>query len=248
MYLTAMTIAHSERNEILRDMEIWFARHAQPAWENAGIAVLDPGLTPLGTQQAQYLADRVSELSRPPSRVWRSSTQRAAATAEPIEARLGLQADMYPWLDEVRLPAEWEGRPAHTLSSEFKRAQGRTVTEWWSGIAGGETFETFHQRVTHHLDRTLEDMGVRMRPTSVAPLWDGAGGDEVLLIVGHAGTNSVAIGHLMGLRPVPWQWERMALKHASLSRLRAIPIADGYIFGLSEHSDVGHLPNDMRTW
>ena len=159
-----------------------------------------------------------------------------------------MTADVYPWLDEVRLPAEWEGRPAHTLSDKFEQARTRSVTEWWSGIAGGETFEVFHQRVTHNLDRRLnEAFGVTMRPTSVAPLWDGAQDRGVLLIVGHAGTNSVAIGHLMGLRPVPWQWERMALKHASLSRLRAVPLADGSIFGLKEHSDVAHLPSDERT-
>ena len=229
-------------------MEIWFVRHAQPAWESNGAAVLDPILTPLGERQAERLSERVKTFKRHPTRIWRSTTRRAQATARPVEAVLGLTAEVYEWLDEVRLPPEWEGRPAHTLSQHFKTARSRTVTEWWAGVAGGETFETFHQRVTHHLDRTLAEAGVTMRPTSVAPLWDGAGGDEVLMIVGHAGTNSVAIGHLMGLRPVPWQWERMALKHASVSRLRAIPIADGFIFGLSEHSDVAHLPEDERSW
>ncbi len=228
-------------------MEIWFARHAQPAWAQNGTAVLDPVLTPLGKRQAELLAERVGTLKRRPTRIWRSDTRRTAATAQPVEAHLEISAEVFGWLDEVRLPAEWEGRPAHSLSDHFARARSRTVTEWWSGIAGGETFEAFHQRVTHDLDRKLATLGVTHRPTSVAPLWDGAGNDEVLLIVGHAGTNSVAIGHLMGLRPVPWQWERMALKHASLSRLRAVPIADGFIFGLGEHSDAAHLPVDERT-
>ncbi len=228
-------------------MEIWFARHAQPAWQADGKAVLDPILTELGERQAERLAQRVTELKRPPTRVWRSTTLRAEATARPIESRLGVTAEVYAALDEVRLPPEWEGQPARSLSAQFEQAKARTVTEWWAGMAGGETFEAFHQRVTTHLDDALEQIGVMMRPTSVAPLWDGAGGRDVLLIVGHAGTNSVAIGHLMGIRPVPWQWERMAPKHASLSRLRAVPIADGFIFGLSEHSDVGHLPVDDRT-
>ena len=229
-------------------MEIWFARHAQPAWAEDGKAVLDPVLTPLGKRQAELLAERTAGLKRRPTRLWRSSTRRTAATAMAIETALGQTAEIYEWLNEVQLPPEWEGAPAHSLSHHFETANKRTVTEWWSGIAGGETFEVFHQRVTHHLDQALEGLGIRMRPTSVAPLWDGAGGDDVLLIVGHAGTNSVAIGHLMGIRPVPWQWERMALKHASLSRLRAIPIADGFIFGLSEHSDVAHLPVDEQSW
>lgn len=229
-------------------MQMWFARHAQPAWVSDGVAVLDPVLTPLGERQATHLAERTATQKRRPTELWRSTTRRAAATARPLEAALGLEAQVFDWLDEVRLPAEWEGRPANTLSDHFNKARSRSVTEWWAGVAGGETFEAFHQRVTHHLDRILADRGVTMRPTSVAPLWDGAGGEDVILIIGHAGTNSVAIGHLMGLRPVPWQWERMALKHASLSRLRAVPIADGYIFGLSEHSDVAHLPDDARTW
>ncbi|MEL7372598.1 MAG: histidine phosphatase family protein, partial [Myxococcota bacterium] len=227
-------------------MEIWFARHAQPAWEKDGAAVLDPVLTELGARQADSLADRISKLKRVPTRLWRSTTRRAEATARPIEAKLGIKAEVFDWLDEVRLPPHWEGRPAETLSKHFYEAKTRSVTDWWRGIADGESFDDFHRRVTIQLERKLADGGMTPRPTSIAPLWDGIDKKEVLLIVGHAGTNSVALGHLLGLRPVPWQWERMGLKHASLSRLRAVPIADGFIFGLSEHSDVAHLPEDDR--
>jgi broad specificity phosphatase PhoE len=41
-----------------------------------------------------------------------------------------------------------------------------------------------------------------------------------LLLVAHAGTNSVVLGHLLGLSPEPWEWERFASAHASITVLR----------------------------
>ena len=66
-------------------------------------------------------------------------------------------------------------------------------------------------------------------------------------LIAHAGTNSIVICHLLGLPPTPWEWDRMVLRHASISRLEAIPVGDGYIFSLTALSDVEHLDRDQRT-
>ena len=68
-----------------------------------------------------------------------------------------------------------------------------------------------------------------------------------LLLIAHAGTNSVVLGHLLGLEPQPWEWERFASNHASLTVLRSTPIGGGYIFSLQSFSDVSHLAPELVT-
>jgi broad specificity phosphatase PhoE len=66
-------------------------------------------------------------------------------------------------------------------------------------------------------------------------------------LVAHAGTNSVVLGRLLGLEPEPWEWERFASDHTSLTVLRSVPIGGGHIFSLQRFSDVSHLPPDLVT-
>ena len=68
-----------------------------------------------------------------------------------------------------------------------------------------------------------------------------------IALIAHAGTNSVTISHLLGLQPTPWEWERFVLGHASISRLVALELGDGYTFSLTKLSDVEHLLADDRT-
>ena len=72
-------------------------------------------------------------------------------------------------------------------------------------------------------------------------MWQIAEPGKRIALIAHAGTNSIVICHLLGLEPTPWEWERMVLRHASISRLEAIPLGDGYIFSLTALSDVEHL-------
>jgi broad specificity phosphatase PhoE len=66
-------------------------------------------------------------------------------------------------------------------------------------------------------------------------------------MVAHAGTNSVVLGELLGVDPEPWEWERFASDHASITVLRTVPISGHHIFSLQGFSDVGHLDADQVT-
>jgi 2,3-bisphosphoglycerate-dependent phosphoglycerate mutase len=57
----------------------------------------------------------------------------------------------------------------------------------------------------------------------------------------------VTIAHLLGLEPVPWEWDRFVLGHTSVSRVEALEFDDGYSFGLSKLSNLEHLAPDERT-
>jgi broad specificity phosphatase PhoE len=69
-----------------------------------------------------------------------------------------------------------------------------------------------------------------------------------VLAFAHAGTNSVVLGHLLGLQPEPWEWERFASRHASITTLRTRTIAGRAIFSLESFGDVAHLPPGHLTY
>ena len=52
---------------------------------------------------------------------------------------------------------------------------------------------------------------------------------------------------MLGLEPVPWEWDRFVTHHASITRLSTMEMRDGYTFALNRLSDVEHLPRDART-
>ena len=71
--------------------------------------------------------------------------------------------------------------------------------------------------------------------------------DQRIAIVAHAGTNSMIIGRLLGVEPVPWQWERFQLNHTSITRLETFELGDGHAFGLKSLGSSEHLPVGDRT-
>jgi probable phosphoglycerate mutase len=79
------------------------------------------------------------------------------------------------------------------------------------------------------------------------PVWQIDEPGARIALIAHAGTNSVTIGHLLGLQATPWEWDRFVLGHTSVSRIEAMPLHDGYTFCLSKLSDVEHLAADART-
>ncbi len=225
-------------------MEILLLRHAQPEWNRDGLSQVDPGLTPLGRKQAELTATRLAHEHFDALLV--STATRSQETAAPVRAQHDAVAtEDRVWLHEIRMPGSWEGTPAEEVDRAFAEARHRSRDEWWEGMPGGESFRDFHARVTIGLESELEQVGVRYDPET--ELWDVPREAPRLLMVAHAGTNSVILGRLLGLAPQPWEWERFASDHASLTRLRSTRIGGGHIFSLQTFSDVSHLPEDLIT-
>ena len=113
-------------------------------------------------------------------------------------------------------------------------------------VGGGEDIREFVDRIRLGAEKFLQERGVH-RMEGELPVWHIAEPGRRIALVAHAGTNTIVICHLLGLPPTPWEWERMVLRHASISRLEAIPVGDGYTFSLTALSDVEHLALADRT-
>jgi broad specificity phosphatase PhoE len=229
----------------MRAMELIFVRHAQPEWVRGGASLMDPPLTELGYIQARLLAS-VARQWQTPTELVVSPKNRTRQTAEPLARSLGMDAQSIPFFEEIRLP-DWSETPAETVDRTLRQARDRPMSEWWDGLPGGESFRDFHQRITTGLRALLEARGA-IRSTAEPPgLWAIDDPDQRVVLVGHGGSNAVALTYLLDLQPVPWEWERFVSQHASVTRVRTRRIAGGHIFSLRSFSCVNHLPEDLRS-
>ena len=226
-------------------MELVFIRHGEPRWAVDGVSQIDPHLTERGRRQAQMAARRLADEGRPIREILVSPAIRSQETAMPIVELSGVEPITVPDLVEIRMP-DWTGMLEATVQRIFAKGRDRSPEEWWNGIDGGESFRAFHERVTEAMLRLLDERGVRRDPTH-QHLWRFSGEPGRVVIVAHGGTNAVALGFLLGAEPTPWEWERFILYHASIARLRAIPLAGGHVFSLRTFNDREHLPPELRT-
>jgi len=57
----------------------------------------------------------------------------------------------------------------------------------------------------------------------------------------------VVLTHLLGIDPVPWEWERFVTGHASISEVRTIEIGSVSAFSMTTLSATRHLPDHLLT-
>jgi len=223
-------------------MEIVLVRHAEPEWARDGLSIDNPGLTERGHQQAALLAERLAHERF--DAVFVSPMVRAQQTAEPILATLGVGSSTEDWMEELRMP-DWTGTPSDEVDELFRQAAARPAEEHWDGMAGGESFRDFHERVTKGVSATIAELGVT--PHADPLLWEVDAPESRALFVAHAGTNATIISHLLGVEPTPWEWERFVMFHASFSVLRPVRIGHGFSFSLYRLGDSEHMPDELRT-
>ena len=118
-------------------MEIVLVRHAQPNWEPDGKAVDEPGLTPLGLEQARLTAKALE--GNLFDAYYISPLLRVAQTAEPISEALAKEPTVASWLREFQLPS-MHGLPSEEGRRMFGNANARELSQWWEGMEGGESF------------------------------------------------------------------------------------------------------------
>ncbi len=223
--------------------EFVFVRHGEPEWVREGLNVDDPPLTERGRRQAEQLAHRLAGETF--DEILVSPLQRACQTAEPLLRMLGRELVLEPWLEEIRNPV-WQGTPAQRAEEAFRADRAKPSDRRWEGLDGGESVRDFVDRIHRDVGLFLAERRIEPVPTNL-PVWRVAEPGKRVLLVAHAGTNAVAFGHLLGLTPVPWEWERFVLGHASISRVEALRTGDGYTFSLTKLGDVEHLNADQRT-
>ena len=224
-------------------MEIVLIRHGEPEWVRNGLNVVDPPLTDRGHEQARRLADALADQEF--DEVLVSPLVRARQTAAPMLEALGRAEVIDPWLEEIRDPV-WHGTPAEKAAEAYAELRGRAAEDRWHGLDGGESVREFVTRIRAGAATFLAERGV-VRSEVELPVWQIAEPGARIALVAHAGTNSVTIGHLLGLQPTPWEWDRFVLGHTSVSRIEAMQLDDGWTFGLSKLSDLEHLPASDRT-
>ena len=224
-------------------MEIVFIRHGQPEWVRDGLNVGNPPLTDLGHVQAAAMARALGGEAF--DEVYASPLVRARQTAAPLFEALGREPEIASWLEEIRDPA-WHGTPQEKAEAAYAELKGRPAEARWDGLEGGESIRDFTDRIRSGADEFFGARGME-RWTGELPIWRISEPGRRIALVAHAGTNSVSIAHLLGLAPTPWEWDRFAIGHTSVSRLEAIELHDGFTFSLTKLSDVEHLAPEQRT-
>lgn len=224
-------------------VEIVLVRHGQPEWVRDGLNVVDPPLTELGRRQAGMMAGLLGDGRF--DEVLVSPLVRARQTAAPLYERLGRDESVDPWLEEIRDPA-WHGTPAEKAQAAYQEMNERPVSARWDGLPDGEPIRDFVDRIRLGAMLFLKERGVR-RVEHDLPIWSIAEPGKRIALVAHAGTNSVFMCHLLGLQPTPWEWDRFVMGHASVSRLEALPVHDGFTFSLTSLSNQEHIPTELRT-
>lgn len=224
-------------------MELLIIRHAEPAWDRDGLAVDDPGLTDRGAEQAARLGESMRGVRADALLV--SPLLRARQTAAPVADALGLEPITHDWMAELFLGA-WEGTPNEVVQQTLRDSRGRPADEQWEGVPGGESFRDFHRRVTVGLQALLDEAGIT-RMAHPLPLWELEPVDRRIVLVAHSGTNAVALSYLLGVEPVPWEWERFVSYHASLSTVRPVEVGGAHSFSLLRFADTSHLAPDLQT-
>lgn len=220
-----------------------FIRHGQPEWIRDGLNVIDPPLTELGHRQAAAMATALADEHF--DQVFASPLLRARQTASPLFDVLGRDEQIAPWLEEIRDPA-WHGTPQEKAEAAYAELKGRPADDRWEGLDGGESIRDFTARVRSGADDFFAERGM-LRSDHELPIWHIDEPGRKIVLVAHAGTNSVTIAHLLGLPPTPWEWDRFVIGHTSVSRLEALEVHDGFTFSLSKLSDLEHLDAADRT-
>jgi probable phosphoglycerate mutase len=224
-------------------VEVLLIRHGEPLWVRDGLSVDDPPLTDRGRQQADALAEGLAELEI--DEIWVSPLRRAQQTAEPVAARLDLEPRTFDWLAEIGAP-RWDGTPAEVVERVFADTWTRPLEELWDGLPGGETFHAFHRRVVDGLQAHIEGLGI-VTASEDPRLWQLLDPGRRVAVVAHGGTNATLVAHLLGIPPVPWEWERFVSYHASVSVVRPFAVSGLHAFTLLRFGDVSHLPSALRT-
>lgn len=220
-------------------MEIVLVRHAQPDWEPDDRAVDDPGLTPLGHQQAESVAKRLA--GEDFDAVCLSPLRRVVETAAPFLETRAQKGEKLGWLRETGLPS-LQGQTRSQVEKYFAKARAREFGDWWDGLPEGERFQHFYERVSGGIESLLADgHATGVHEEAGQRLWEIERPNRRLLIFAHEGTNAVLVSHLLGVEAVPWANLRFSTSWAGITRLHTVRIGSRWVWSLEGFNWLSHL-------
>jgi broad specificity phosphatase PhoE len=226
-------LPQEQREQRLRrqhPIELFLIRHGEPDWTNQ----TDPGLTDLGHRSARVLAEHLRDIKF--AALLCSPLTRARETAAPIAEVQEIQPQIIDGLAEIAVPLA--GYLSQTeVDAYFRSAANRPFKEHWQGFPGGEPFLDFHRRITSAITDVLKPYEVQMQQSEGFDVWTSPARPLTLrlAIVAHGGTNAVALTHLLGIAPVPWEWIRFETALAAYSVVGLRPInARAHIWSLQQ--------------
>jgi len=198
---------------------LWLVRHGESTWNARGLVQgqkTEPHLTRRGAAQARGLAHRLG--GREVRALYTSDLLRAAETARPIAAALGLEPVVDRRLRERSFGVA-EGTPSSGLGSEWSGLEGGRVVDADAAPPGGESVRDLRRRVGGFLDELA----------AAIDLWRGPPGDVVLVV--HGGVVRAALAHLDGVPDEEMSWESVGNGQVvcrSLVPEGRSPVAGGY--------------------
>ena len=141
----------------------------------------DPPLDPVGVDQAERLAERLT--GEDVAAIYVTTLRRTVETAAPLAKRLGIVPSVEPELREVYL-GEWEGGLLRVKAAEHDPAFVRAVEEQrWDLIPGGEPADVFRDRVSLGISRVAV-----------------AHPDQLVVVVTHGGVIGEVLANATGAR------------------------------------------------
>ena len=173
---------------------LWLVRHGESTWNVLGLAQGQSDqarLTRRGACQAQYVTDQLR--GRRISAIYASDLRRAAATATPLAAALGLEVTLDPRLRERSLGL-LEGTASVAIPAALSGVAGDRVLDPDAWPPDGESLRDMYWRVAAFADDQL----ARDQP---------GGNNEEIAIVAHGGTLRMLTAYLRGVPVERMSWE-----------------------------------------
>lgn len=222
-------------------MKILIIRHGDPDY------AID-SLTEKGWREAELLSDRLASLPRgPKEKIWAymSPLGRAKDTASLTLKKLGMEAEIMPWLREFdasvideetgkkricwdMLPERWTGQEDY-----YDKNRWQNVPLMADARVGKEA-----RWVYDGLDSLLERHGYRREGNCYRAV--SANRDTVMLFC-HFGVECVMLGHLLGISPVVL-WHGFCAAPSSVTTLVTEERRKGIaLFRMGAFGDLSHL-------
>lgn len=216
-------------------MRLLYVRHGHPDYAN-------DCLTALGHRQAEAASRRLAE--EKPDRIFSSPQGRARETAAHTTEKLGMEAEILPFMHEIdfypencteeqrRFYSPWPGlemltaRGADVALCDLKKEYG------WENPA----IERCFAHIAENLDAWLAGLGYEREGTLYRCKREN---EQTLMLFAHHGSGCCLISYLTGL-PLPYVLIGMELQFTSVSELR-FPSQPGELF-----KPMLELLNDAR--